>query len=205
MTTEQLHQKYGDVEVACVRAEDIISNRPAGSFFFSPHHVVRPEAETVARPRYLAETDPSYKQQVLYTLLRQQDTHKVYVTTRIAGDHRLVGMCSLGTGGHADPNEEPFETMLRELHEEVGIEDADIVAAASIGYIYDDSSEVNSVHIGVVNEAIVPVHADVAVRETEKLTGQWMTVQEVKALRDAGRLESWSEILFDAVLRKECV
>lgn len=206
MTTQELHEKYGEQKVLVLH-ESLLKDLPSpiASSFYSSKKWTPPYHKGEPMLRYLAETDPTHKQLVGYTLLRQAGTDRIFVTERIAGDHRLIGKCSLGTGGHVEPGEAILTGILRELKEEVGVAYSDISDFSVLGFIYDDSSEVNSVHFGIVPLVTVPEQISVAVRETEKLRGHWMCVESVKALRDAGRLESWSEIVFDAVLAKECV
>ena len=206
MTTQELHEKYGEQQVI-VLPESAIKNLPASisPSFYSGRRWSPPYHKAFPMPRYLAETDPTHKQLVGYTLLRQVGTDRIFVTERIAGDHRLIGKCSLGTGGHVEPDEAILTSIFRELEEEVGIQLKDASNFDILGFIYDDSSEVNSVHFGIVPLITVPEQVHVTVRETDKLRGHWMCVESVKALRDAGRLESWSEIVFDALLAKECV
>ena len=206
MTVEQLQLKYGDQKVRVFHAEELNSlPSPIAHSFYSADHWDIPLERSWGALRYQAELDPSMKQLVGYTLLRQSGSHMIYVTERIAGDERLVGMCSIGTGGHVEPGEELHQAVMRELCEEVGITHDDLRFYRTRGYIYDDSSEVNSVHFGIVPEVQVALMADVQVQEPDKLRGRWMTVEEVKGLRNAGRLESWSEIVFDALLAEECV
>lgn len=206
MTTQELHEKYGEQKVLVLH-ESLLKNLPSpiAPSFYSAEKWTPPYHKGESMLRYLAETDPAHKQLVGYTLLRQAGTDRIFVTERIAGDHRLIGKCSLGTGGHVEPGEAILTGILRELQEEVGIFHGDISDFNVLGFIYDDSSEVNSVHFGIVPLVTVREQIPVIVRETEKLRGHWMCVESVKALRDAGRLESWSEIVFDAVLAKECI
>ena len=205
MTTEQLYEKYGEQQVQVFHAAELINLPPSIAPSFYPASWELPLDRTWGALRYKAETDPTMKQLVGYTLLRQAGTHMIYVTERITGDERLVGMCSLGTGGHVEPGEQVHQAVLRELCEEVGITQEDLRLYRTRGYIYDDSSEVNSVHFGVVPEVQVALSCNVEVREKEKLCGRWMTVNEIRDLRRAGRLESWSEIVFDALLAEECI
>lgn len=206
MTTEQLQAKYGDQQVAVFHAEELNSlPAPIAPSFYDAEHWDIPADRVWGALRYQAELDPSMKQIVGYTLLRQSGSHMIYVTERIAGDHRLIGMCSIGTGGHIEPGELVHQAVMRELQEEVGVTQDDVRFYRTRGYIYDDSSEVNSVHFGIVPEVQVALLADVQVQEKDKLRGQWMTVEEIKGLRNAGRLESWSEIVFDALLAEECI
>lgn len=39
--------------------------------------------------------------------------------------------------------------------------------------------------------------------EKETLEGRWFTVDELRTLRNEGRMESWSEIVFDNLLAEE--
>lgn len=39
--------------------------------------------------------------------------------------------------------------------------------------------------------------------EKETLEGRWLTVDELRTLRNEGRMESWSEIVFDNLLAEE--
>ncbi len=80
--------------------------------------------------------------------------------------------------------------MWRELHEELHIIDAK--QCAFRGFLNDDSNEVGQVHIGLVYT--IDVTPDqVAVRETEKMEGFWVTLEELH--RSSERLESWSRLL----------
>ena len=65
-----------------------------------------------------------------------------------------------------------------------------------VGLLNDDETDVGAVHIGVVYEADAAGRA-VAVRELDKLAGAFADEADVAAVRD--RLESWSELVFDAL------
>lgn len=84
--------------------------------------------------------------------------------------------------------------MARELTEEV-----DLPAgwrARPIGVLNDDVEPVGRVHFGLVYVADV-ASPDVRIRETNKLTGAFATMAEV---RDAyPRLESWSQFILDGI------
>jgi predicted NUDIX family phosphoesterase len=63
-----------------------------------------------------------------------------------------------------------------------------------VGLLNDDSDPVGAVHLGVVFRAEARGRA-VAVRETEKLEGEF--VAPVQVMRVYDRLETWSSLLYD--------
>ena len=62
------------------------------------------------------------------------------------------------------------------------------------GLLNDDSSAVGQVHLGLVYEGDA-AGRPVAIRETDKLSGGFVTAAEVAAASD--RLETWSRIAFE--------
>jgi len=145
-----------------------------------------------------AELDPSFKQVIPYVVLRYQN--KVFCTHRLnGGDARLAGGYSIGTGGHIDPGEDIYDGMRRELKEEVGITEKDYFGYTVNGYILDNSSAVNSVHLGVVISMVLCTD-EIQCLEKEKLSGEWLDYNQLKKLYDEDKLESWSKIVADYVL-----
>lgn len=148
--------------------------------------------------RYEAEVDPSFKQVIPYVIIRKGD--KVYCTHRLnGGDARLAGGYSIGTGGHIEGNESVYDGMYRELKEEVGITSKDIMGYSINGFILDNSSAVNSVHLGVVITMVIN-RDDIECLEKEKLAGEWVGYSMLKRLYDHDQLESWSKIVADHIL-----
>ena len=84
---------------------------------------------------------------------------------------------------------------VKRLEEEVEIAgDYDL---AFVGILNDDTTDVGRVHLGAVY--VLDAHdTNVTVRETEKMTGRWAEVAELRALRED--MESWSQIVFDSLL-----
>lgn len=135
-------------------------------------------------------------------MLRDICTGSIYTTTRLGGDSRLHGKLSFGLGGHMDEGESPIPCLLRELREEVGLIDSDIDDLMLYGYLYNDASEVDSVHLGIVY--IVDTHrTDIHCLEADKLSGAWFSLSQLKPFRDGGLMESWSEMLYDALICEE--
>ena len=63
-----------------------------------------------------------------------------------------------------------------------------------VGLLNDDTTDVGSVHLGVVCVAEA-AGRPVAVRETDKLHGSFATAADVQAVLDS--MESWSRLVVD--------
>jgi predicted NUDIX family phosphoesterase len=145
-------------------------------------------------PRPAMETDPAFKQVIPYLVLRDGDAWFLMRRTRAGADVRLHDHWSIGVGGHLNPGDRDIAGGLRrEWREELT---ADFVPTfRPVGLLNDDETAVGAVHIGVVYEADAQGRP-VSVRETDKLSGGFAAEEAVAAVRD--RLESWSELVFDA-------
>jgi predicted NUDIX family phosphoesterase len=147
-------------------------------------------------PRPEAEQDPSHKQIIPYVTLRRGS--EVFLLRRLkkGGETRLHGLLSIGAGGHIDANDAGGdalrEGLRRELEEELSIVDPG--EPTLVGIINDDTNSVGSVHLGLFFTLEV---ADAAVRETEKLSGEWLPAESLPAL--AEQMESWSQIALEAL------
>ena len=149
-----------------------------------------------------AESNPGFKQVIPYVILEHRPTGRVYMTMRLGGDSRLVGQASIGLGGHIDFGEDVSKCLYRELKEEVGIIPEYIVDITFCGFLHSEATEVDSVHVGMVYLAYTD-RDDIACIEKDKLSGTWITKNELHRLKMNGFLESWSELVVDHVLRKE--
>ncbi len=145
------------------------------------------------RPRSAMERDPSFKQVIPYLVLRDGERWFLMKRTRAGGDERLHDRWSIGVGGHLNPGDGGLAGGLeREWHEELV---ADFVPAFEpVGLLNDDTTEVGAVHLGVVYLADA-AGRPVAIRETDKLSGELVTGDVVAA--GAEHLETWSRICFD--------
>jgi predicted NUDIX family phosphoesterase len=151
--------------------------------------------------RRWAEKDSSLKQIIPYTLLVHGD--EIFLLRRLGkgGEARLHGKLSLGVGGHINPVDLQGADVLdagcrRELEEEVTIRAP--YSLATVGVINDDSSDVGSVHFGLVNVARCET-TEVAVRETEVLEGSFVSRAALREMAGAQRerFETWSALIVD--------
>lgn len=146
--------------------------------------------------RETAERSPQYKQIIPYVLIRRGESWFLLQRTKKQTEARLHDKLSLGIGGHVNPDTpDLIDGLQRELEEEVGIDgDYELTFA---GILNDDTTEVGSVHLGAVFVLEV-LSGDVVVRETDKMSGQWIATGELAPLRE--RMETWTEIVYDAVV-----
>lgn len=153
------------------------------------------EREGRYEPREAMERDPAFKQIIPYLLLR--DGPRYFLMQRSTGgaDERLHGRYSIGVGGHLNPGDvDLLGGLRREWQEELV---ADFVPDFElIALLNDDTTPVGAVHLGAVYYADVEGRA-VAIRETDKLTGAFVTASEVAAVAD--RLETWSRLAFEFI------
>ncbi len=148
--------------------------------------------EFIDRPA--AEEDPSYKQIIPYVVLTRKGL--VFATRRLnkGGESRLHGKVSIGIGGHINPVDETdrrsvlMKGLERELDEEVYIRRRGELMPR--GFINDDGNGVGAVHLGLCFS--MEVEGEVSVKETEKLSGGWMSLQELRGEFD--NMETWSQI-----------
>lgn len=152
------------------------------------------------------EKDTSYLQPIPYTVIKQGDKYFTYTRLEGGGESRLHGKSSTGLGGHANNTEYAwnFEHLLavnnsRELEEEVFIRDENgkeidfhynlTKESVIAGLMYNQDTEVDSVHLGVLNIISIPETWTVEPKETDTLEGKFLTKQEIQKLD----LENWTK------------
>src|SRR5881227_3673060 len=154
-------------------------------------------------PRSDAESNPAYKQIIPYSLIAFENTILHYVRGKKAGEQRLIAKGSIGIGGHMNETDESLFAMdeqayragvEREVSEEVKIDSP--FEDRIVALLNDDTTEVGSVHLGVVHVFKV---AEPKVQKREAMiTGlTFLTKQELMARRES--LETWSQICVDAI------
>jgi predicted NUDIX family phosphoesterase len=156
-------------------------------------------------PRSKAEIDPSYKQLIPYVIMACSGKYLTYVRGKRAGETRLVAKRSIGIGGHINPgddmplfNDNFYEAYLtaveREVAEEVSIETSHTDRIVAL--LNDDSTEVGSVHLGVVHYWLLDAPK---VNRREQMITQ-MTFQTVAELRQVrNSMETWSQLCLDGL------
>jgi predicted NUDIX family phosphoesterase len=151
------------------------------------------------RPRSAMEDDPTWKQVIPYPILRDGRRWFLMRRTRAGSDARLHDRYSIGVGGHVNPSDGGLDgdlsaALRREWSEEL---DVDFVPPFRfVGLLNDDTTAVGEVHLGLVFEGDA-TGRPVAIRETEKLSGQFVETRDVAAVTD--RLETWSRLAFEFI------
>ena len=150
-------------------------------------------------PRSKAEYDAAAKQIIPYVVIRRGEKYFLLRRLKKQTEARLHDRLSLGVGGHINPSEEAAEDplyagLLRELREEVAVEDGFTLTVA--GILNENNGGVSDFHTGLV--CLLETNGEVTVRETEKMSGSWARLEEIRAVYD--RLETWSRIVVDCFL-----
>lgn len=149
--------------------------------------------------RPIAEISPEFKQIIPYVAIRNGDDYFLLKRTTRQTESRLHHKLSLGIGGHINPDTPTVLGGLRkELDEEVAIEEP--YQLRFVGILNDDTTDVGRVHLGAVFILDSPTR-HVSVRETEKMSGSWVARAELGPLHEA--MESWSQLVYDALIRAE--
>lgn len=186
-------------QVLCVKREDIFPDGAWHGFVsdrLERHQaVIREHHFFMARAK--VEDDPNYQQIIPYVVFRHGDLYFLTHRLRASSEKRLRKQYSLGVGGHINPGDldagDPIQDGLkREWEEEVIYEGT--FDAKLIGLLNDDSSPVSKVHLGVV----FLVDGDtphIAIRETEKLAGELLTLEQMRIYYLG--MESWSQMVYD--------
>jgi predicted NUDIX family phosphoesterase len=149
-----------------------------------------------------AEENKYFKQPIPYAVIKRGDEVFVYKRLVGGGETRLHNKWSLGVGGHMNVlDANSFIDVLsvnlqRELEEELNIQ-GETISLETVGLINDDENEVGEVHIGLL--VVIELHneAEVSVRETEQLQGEWLKVSKLKDEIIYSNLESWSQFVAD--------
>lgn len=190
-----------DEQVLCVPREVIF---PDGAW----HGLVTTGLERVLevvrrhsdyRLRSLVEGDPAQQQIVPYCVVRHPGDGAYLLTRRLrrSSERRLHNLCSLGVGGHINPPDGEGGDVVsgglaREWAEEVVCPSP--ATARLVAVLNDDSSPVSQVHLGLVF-LVEPSSGRVSIRETDKLEGQCLQLDEMR--RHYLEMETWSQLVYD--------
>ncbi len=188
------------VEEILVVSRERLMQGPIQGFALGPSDILgRIGRNATFRRRDQVEDDPSFKQIIPYLIVRHADRLFLFQRSTAGSEARLRGLFSIGVGGHINRSDVVGASDLvaaglrRELDEELVIPGG--WRARLVGVLNDDSNAVGRVHFGLVH--VVDVDSpDVAVRESETLTGRMASRKDVLAVRD--RMETWSHLILEA-------
>ena len=152
------------------------------------------------RPRSEMETDPSFKQLIPYVVLQCEGVLFHYRRGKAGTERRLEAKRSIGVGGHISEQDgvgqgSPYRNgMLRELSEEVVIDCP--YAEVHFGFIYDPSTPVGTVHLGVVHLFELAT-TTVTPREAALADAGLAPLAELVAAKS--QFETWSQLVLEAL------
>jgi predicted NUDIX family phosphoesterase len=144
-----------------------------------------------------AEVQPKWRQIIPYVVVMHGDDVFTLRRLRKQTEARLHDKVSIGIGGHINPGHDVLAGLHKELEEEIAVDDP--YALEFAGILNDESTEVSRVHLGAVY-VLRASSANVSVRETEKMSGSFVARRDLAAMRDA--METWSQVVFDALLKE---
>jgi predicted NUDIX family phosphoesterase len=131
------------------------------------------------RPRAEVELDPKWKQLIPYVVITRFGRVALYRRGKGQGEARLHSKCSIGFGGHINPCDTvgsligtlrlpglprnvPYRVGLsRELSEELQSASWN-TACRTLGLIYDGTTDVGRVHLGVAHHLDISGLGDIA-------------------------------------------
>jgi predicted NUDIX family phosphoesterase len=147
------------------------------------------------RLRGECETDPTWLQLIPYVVLRHGNSIFHYTRGSKGGEKRLHALKSIGIGGHINPVDteaaDPYRAgMARELAEEIHLGCA--YKDSVLGLVYDPSTSVGSVHLGVVHELTLD-NDDVTPRELSIAECGFTGIAELR--KRAEQFETWSQLV----------
>jgi predicted NUDIX family phosphoesterase len=162
-------------------------------------YLARVRRHGVFRRRGDVEEDPSLKQIIPYLIVQSGDRYMLFQRTRAGGEARLHNLYSIGVGGHIAKGDVDGARDLvavglrRELEEELRL--AGTWSVRLIGVLNDDETAVGQVHFGLVHLVEV-LSGDVAIQETDRLTGRLAPTDEVRSVY--AQMETWSQLVLDS-------
>lgn len=152
-------------------------------------------------PRSKAENNPKWKQIIPYAVICRGDEVFVYKILKGSSEIRLHDKLSIGIGGHMNRincvynwYDNLMMNFYRELGEELNITGNFDYNPDIVGVINDDNGDAGLYHIGVLMVLDLPEHAEVTVRETNKLEGYWLRTSDLAKSPLFESLETWSQM-----------
>ena len=194
-----------DEHVLCVRRDEIFPDGAwhgfVGDGLERAQRVIR--EQSFFMPRAEVEEDPTYQQVIPYVVFRHGDRYFLTRRLKASSEKRLRQLYSLGVGGHINPGDlehgDPIADGLRREFDEECLYQGHFEARL-LGLLNDESSPVSKVHLGVV--FLVDGDSDaIAIRETDKLSGELLTLEEMRIFYL--EMESWSQMVYDRLLASE--
>jgi len=152
------------------------------------------------RLRDSVEEDPSFLQLIPYVALTCRGSVLLMQRLSGGGEKRLHGLCSIGVGGHVNPEPPGSDPLLirglkREVAEEVEYELGERDQPQLLGFLRDDSNPVGRVHFGLA--CVLEIAAPVEIREVDRMEGRWISAGDLGQYEDS--METWSRFFWPVI------
>lgn len=159
--------------------------------------------------RAIAEENFNYKQPIPYAVVVDENNYifvyKRWGTNSNAGESRLHNKVSIWVWWHIEKEEENssdpiYDTLLREIQEELNIKKENIKDIITVGYINDDTNNVWKVHFGIAY--IVKIdNSNIDLLDGEIENWEFESIEKVQHMIDSPEydMEAWSKIIFPQV------
>lgn len=169
-------------------------------------------------PRGPAEVNPALKQLIPYIIVVCEGQVLTYSRGKKGAEDRLHAKRSLGIGGHVDVLEEGQEehrggplrrTALKELVDETGLGEGDILDAELLGFINNEKDPVGQVHLGVLLLVQIEPRSRFKLKHdeedglTDPLWEPLVNPMDGSRVSRYDSFEAWSQIVIDTVLNEE--
>lgn len=148
--------------------------------------------------RQEAEYNYNYKQVIPYIIINCGSDFLLLKRTKKQTEKRLHDKYSLGIGGHINPSQSDeyeniiMEGLYKELNEEIHCPELNEFSFK--GILYDDSTNVSKVHLGLVFVAVLNT-PEFKILEPHKMTATWVERERLGDYYDG--FESWSKIIYE--------
>ena len=156
-----------------------------------------------------AEENFNYKQPIPYAVVVGENNY-IFVYKRgwansNAGEQRLHNKISIWVWGHIELEEKDsknpiYDTLLREIEEELNIKKENIKDILTIGYINDDTNPVGKVHFGIAYLIKID-NSNIDLLDWEIENGEFYSPDKVEEMINSWEyeVEEWSKIIFPQV------
>lgn len=174
---------------------------------FTPERAEKIQALANERGTFLvrsnAEENERFKQIIPYVMVCHGDQHLLLKRSSRQTEARLHNKLSLGIGGHINDLEAQSANgdlvqagMLRELNEELRLEG--VWTSKTVGVIYDPSTAVGRVHLGIVFR-VDCASPGFVLNEPELMSGEWVNRDALEDLMP--HMETWSQLLVQSLVQ----
>jgi predicted NUDIX family phosphoesterase len=206
-------------QVLCFESK-LLSKYSSQKVFYLPFLWDRILKSLVALPRKAIEQNKEYKQLVVYSVIKSNDSYLTYKRTEKGGEDRLWKKYSLGVGGHVNSGDNAQKTLFnssfftqaayREIDEEIIVDPPYLLSRPSHPktFINDDSNDVGKVHFGLV--FFLDIKHPSQVEPASKVKGKKVVKGkkglaelefcDIETLKVNKRyFEKWSQLIIDSI------